>query len=424
MTDVRPLVRRFYLYYLTNSYGLYLPVSVLYLLEVRQFGLAEIGAIKAVFSFALVAAEIPTGYLGDRIGRRASLALGNGLSALSLVAYVFVDTPVEYMLLNVVWATGWAFRSGTVDAWLYELLASRGAADDFARYRGRASTVLLVVSAGTALLSGVLATVDWTIPFFANAALAASGIPLLLTLPATADAAVEADSADADEAPEDAPENAPDDELFTVRDAVWTLRLQLGRPSVRWFLVYAALFAGLFGLTRSFEQPAAAAVGVPLPAFGALYAAFKLVSAGVAASTGWFEDHLGVAGVFLLVAPVVGVFYAGALVLPVLVVPVLFLNRAVHTILQPVRNQYLNDRLTDVGRATVLSGASMALSLASGLAKLGGGAVAEGTGAVRTIALAGVVVALGAGVLWVAVSPVRSASGAGSVGEKRPSVAD
>ncbi|WP_439027257.1 MFS transporter [Haloarchaeobius sp. DT45] len=416
MTDVRPLVRRFYLYYLTNSYGLYLPVSVLYLLEVQQFGLAEIGAIKAVFSFALVAAEIPTGYLGDRIGRRASLALGNGLSALSLVAYVFLDSPVEYMLLNVVWATGWAFRSGTTDAWLYELLASHGAADEFARYRGRASTVLLVVSAATALLSGVLATVDWAIPFFANAALAATGIPVLFTLPAVG-STVDAEADNADDA------DAPVDEVFGVGDAVRTLRLQLGRPSVRWFLVYAALFAALFGMTRSFEQPAAAAVGIPLPAFGLMYAAFKLVSAAVAASAGWFEDHLGVSGVFLLVAPVVGLLYASALVVPVLVVPVLFLNRGVKTILEPVRNQYLNDRLADVGRATVLSGASMALSLASGLASLGGGVLAESTGVVTAVALAGVAVAVGAGVLWMAVSPVRPLSKAEG-GPAGPSVAD
>ncbi|WP_435358833.1 MFS transporter [Haloarchaeobius sp. DFWS5] len=397
MAEVRGIVRRYYAYYCTNAYGFYLPVSVLYLLEVHGFGLAQIGAIKAVFSFALVAAEIPTGYVGDRLGRRASLALGNALSAVALTAYVFLDSPVEYMALNVVWAIGWAFRSGTGDAWLYELLASHGEADEYARIRGRSSTLLLVTSAVTALAAGFLATVDWAVPFLANAALSALGVPLLLTLPRVETCA------DGSE--------APCDDVFGVGDAVRTLRLQVGRPEVRWLVVYAALFAGLFGLTRAFEQPAAAAVGVPLPAFGVLYACFKLVSATAAATTGWLEDRLGVAGVFLLAAPVLGLVYASALVVPVLVVPVLFANRTVNTVLQPVRNQYLNDRLANVGRATVLSGASMVLSLASGVAALTGGVVAEAVGPVQTLAFAGIAVAVVAGGLWIAVSPVRPLAG-------------
>ncbi|WP_435333815.1 MFS transporter [Haloarchaeobius sp. TZWWS8] len=408
MASLRGTVRRYYAYHCTNAYGFYLPVSVLYLLEVHGFGLAEIGAIKATFSFALVAAEIPTGYLGDRLGRRASLALGNALSALSLAAYVFLDSPVEYMLLNVVWATGWAFRSGTGDAWLYELLASHGEPGEFSRVRGRASTALLATSAVTALAAGFLATVDWAIPFFANAALATLGVPLLATLPRV-------DSSSVDEELDG--REAPSEETFGVGDAVRTLRLQLGRPEVRWLVVFAALFAGLYGITRTFEQPAAAAVGVPLPAFGVLYACFKVVSATTATTTGWVHDRLGTSGVFLATMAVLASVYASALLVPVLVVPLLFVNRAGKTLLDPVRNQYLNDRLGDVGRATVLSGASMVLSVVSGAASLGGGWLAEALGPVQAIGVAGVGAMLAAGVLWVAVSPVREESSAGGRSE-------
>lgn len=105
--------------------------------------------------------------------------------------------------------------------------------------------------------------------------------------------------------------------------------------------------------------------------------------------------------------PVYGVAYASILVAPVLVVPVLFLNRAVRTVTSPVVNQYLNERLDDVGRATVLSGASMALALVGGGARLVAGRGAELLGAVGFLPWAGVALSLAGAVVWVAVDPVR-----------------
>jgi MFS family permease len=388
------VVRRYYVYRATTSIGFYLPVSVVFLTEVREFGLGAVGAIMATYLFAMLVAEIPTGYLGDRIGRRASLAVGNGLMAASLVAWTVLQTPVQYVLLNAVWATGTAFRSGTASAWLYELLDDRGEAAEHARISGRANTVLLLTSAGSAVAAGALVTLDWSYPFLANAALAALGLPVLATLPAV--------------------EDGHDDDVFTVRDAVRTLQLQVGRPEIRWFVAYSALFYGLFQLSMTFEQPAMRSVGVPTAGLGLLYAGFKLVSAGAAATSGWLQDRLGARLVFALYAPVIGVAYAGVALAPVLLLPVVFLNRGLSVATGPLRNQYLNDRLTDVGRATVLSGASMVFSLVGSAVTAAGGPIADATGPVRFLAAAGVATAGFAGLLWLTVSPVRSRDGRAS----------
>ncbi|WP_232700937.1 MFS transporter [Halobacterium wangiae] len=396
MPESRRVVWRYYTYLATTAYGFYLPVGLLYLQ--REFGYAVVGLTQGVFAFALLAAEIPTGYLGDRIGRRASLAVGNALSAGALGVFVFLDTPAEYVILYVVWAVGWAFRSGTEQAWLYELLQSRGEDEAYARVSGRGSTVVLLVSAVTAAAAGVLVTYGWEVPLLANAALSALGVPLVLSLPAV--------SGDGD-APADA-------DVFRVRDALHTLRVQVGRPEVRWVVAYVALFHVLFAVTRPYESPIAEQVGVPVAALGLLFAGFKLVSAGAASTAGWFRDTLGTRRVFALLIPVYGLAYATVALLPVLVLPVFFLNRSVQKVVRPLRDQYLNDRLTDVGRATVLSGASMVLSLASGTANLVSGPLVELLGPFRFLAAAGVVIAGLGGLLWLAVSPVRTSDGAGA----------
>ena len=394
MAESRSVVWRYYAYLATTAYGLYLPVGLLYLEQ--QYGWAVVGLTQGVFSLALVTAEIPTGYVGDRIGRRASLALGNAISASALGVFVFLDTPLEYCVLYVVWAFGWAFRSGTREAWLYELLASRGEDERYTRVSSRGASVLLASSAIGALLAGGLVVLfGWGMPLFANAALSAIGIPIVLSLPATS----------ASEADESA--DGVDDDVFGVWDAVRLLRAQTARPEVRWVVAYLALFHVLFAVTRPYESAVANNEGVSILVIGAMYAGFKLFSAGAASTAGWVRDALGTRGVFALLIPVYGLAYATLAFAPVLVFSVFFLNRGLKQVVRPVQNQYLNDRLEDVGRATVLSGVSMALSIASGTANVFSGVLIGAFGPFQFFATAGVLVAGVAGVLWVAVDPVR-----------------
>ncbi len=386
--DSRGLIRRYYAFRTTNSAGFYLPVAIYFLVD-SGYGTEFVLFSYAVFSLASVTAEIPSGYVGDLVGRRGSLAIGAALRVVAIGAYPFaVSSPVAIVGLHVVWAAGRAFRSGTQDAWLYEILGARFDESEFARVEGRGSTALLVTSAVTAVAGGLLYTVDPAYPFLANATLAAVGLPMLYAFPAV-DGGTERDDA------------------LTVREAVDVLGVQARRPAVRWLVVYAALFTALFSVTRSLEQPALDAVGVPVAGLGVLYAAFKLVSAGAAASAGWVQETLGTRRVFGLLVPAYLVAYGLLAVVPILVVPVLFFNRSRRLITRPIRNQYLNDRLDDVGRATVLSGAAMALSLASAVAKFVVSAVAVGVGPIGLLPPVGVAVALLAGGLWVATSPVR-----------------
>ncbi|KAB1192188.1 MFS transporter [Haloferax sp. MBLA0076] len=386
MRRSRSLIWRYYAYRITGATGFYLPVSIVYL-QHQGFDLAFIGVTQAAFLFGMVVAEIPSGYLGDRIGRRASLAVGNTLRASAMVGLVVASSPIAYLVVKVVWAFGWAFRSGTQNAWLYELLKRHFDESEYARIEGRGSTGLLVTSAVTAIAGGVLYGVDPSLPFVVNAGLAAAGIPILYTLPAV--------GGDAEES------------VFTVREAIRMLRVQAKRPAVRWMVAYAALFNGLFGMTRTFEQPALDTLGVSVAGLGVLYAGFKIVSAGAASTVGVLEERLGVRGTFALLVPVFAVAYASVALTPLFLVPMLFLYRSTRVVIAPLRNQYLNDRLGDVGRATALSGASMVLSTSSGLANVVGGEVANVRGPIQFLPWAGLSVAGVAGLLWLATSPVR-----------------
>jgi MFS family permease len=411
MTTRRGVRWRYYVYKAATSMGPYLPIYVIFLLD-KGYGLEFIALMQAVFSVVLLAAELPAGYLGDRLGRRWTLVGANLFRVAGVAGYVVAASPGQFLFLKVLTGVSWALRSGAQDAWLYELLAAHDDPDAFVHVSSRGRTALMATSAVGAIVGGVLYQLNPAFPFLLTAALGALTLPVLLTFPA-AEGAEEA----ADEVPT---ETDPAADALTVRQAVRTLRTELGRPSIRWVVAYSVLLFLMFDLSRTFEQPAMDAVGVSVAGMGVLYAGFKLASAAAASTTGWLTDRLGLRRTLALGVPVLGAAYATVLVVPVAVVPVLFLYRGARSVLKPVRNQYLNDRLEDAGRATVLSGVSMALSLVGAVARLVGGEIAAAIGPVAFVAAAGVGLSVAAGVLWLAVSPVRPVEG----GTDRPAVAD
>lgn len=392
---LRGLLPRYYLFRATNTSGFFLPVAII-VLQDKGFGLGFIGLAYGVYAAAKLAVEIPSGYVGDLIGRRASLAVGSIVRAIVIGSYPFIDSTELYLAVHVLWAVGRAFRSGTQNAWLYEILQARFDETEFARIESRGNTVKLLVDSVTAITGGILYTIDISYPFVATALIALVGVPVLYSFPGVDDLAADA-ATDSGDAP-----------ALTVRRAVELLRVQLRQPDVRWFVVFAAVFYSLFVVTRIYEQPALDAVGVPVSGFGVLYAGFKLVSAVAASGVGRIHDRLGTSGVLAGMVPVYAVAYASIAVLPGLVVPVLFLNRALRTVTAPVIDQYLNAHVDDVGRATVLSGASMVLALVGSGARVLAGRATELVGPVWFLPWAGLGLSIVGAAVWTVTSPVRT----------------
>lgn len=389
------LIPRYYLFRVTNTSGFFLPVSII-ILQDKGFGLEFIGLAYGVYAVAKLAAEIPTGYAGDILGRRSSLAIGSIVRALVIGAYPFINSAEVYLAIHVLWAVGRSFRSGTQNAWLYEILQARFDESKFARIKSRGNTLKLLTDSVTAILGGFLYTANMASPFVGTALIALVGLPVLYSFPSV------------DELKERAAGHSADSGTLTVGQAVELLRVQLRRPDVRWFVLFAAIFYSLFVVTRIYEQPALDAVGVPVAEFGLLYAGFKLFSAVASSGVGTMHDTLGTKGMMGAIIPIYAVAYASIAFLPILVVPVLFVNRGLRTVTSPVINQYLNAHIDDMGRATVLSGASMVLALIGSGARVLAGRATEVWGPVGFLPIAGVGLSILGGVLWFVTSPVHS----------------
>ncbi len=374
-------VAKYYAFELTRNAHLAGPVWVLFLLS-RGVSYTGVGLLDVAFSLTVVLSEVPTGYVGDRIGRRRALLLGTAGSAAGSLLFAAGSSLPTFAVAYVTLALAETFVSGSDGAWLYDRLQAQTDESSYARIRGRGRALGLVASGAGALAGGLLGTVDLALPWVASGLTTALAVPVVATFPAAP--ATDADDGDGD-----------DDE----RDALAVARELVTGP-LRWFVVYTGVFGAALAVVNFFVQPVtrdvvvdlSAAVGVspdPVVVLGVVYAAFTLVSAAVTAGAGRVRETVGLETYFRVAPPLVGGLLALVAVLPAVAVPLFFLQRATSSLTDPLQGQYLNDRTPSVGRATTLSAVSMAHSVLAVPFEIGGGRLADLVGPTGAIAAVG-----------------------------------
>lgn len=104
------LVAKYYSFQVTRSIGFISPIFALFVL--RDLSFAQYGLLGGLYSMLVILGEVPTGYIGDRYGRRTSLAISIVCSVLSLAGFVVAQSFLPYVLFWILWAFALTFASG------------------------------------------------------------------------------------------------------------------------------------------------------------------------------------------------------------------------------------------------------------------------------------------------------------------------
>src|SRR5688572_23690420 len=135
-------------------------IWVIYLLDVRGLTLGEVLAFEAAFQAVVLVAQVPTGILADRHGRRPMLIAGSLSWAVAFVAFGLAETILGLLGSYLWFALGMALMSGADDAMLFDTLRALGRGEDFARRSGRLNAFATLAASGFTLLGALM--VRWT----------------------------------------------------------------------------------------------------------------------------------------------------------------------------------------------------------------------------------------------------------------------
>jgi MFS family permease len=279
-------IRTIYLMGFFSSFLVVLPVFVP-LLQGHGLSMSQVLQTQALFALTIALFEVPSGYFADMYGRRLAILIGAGLNAVGFLSLLWADSFLDFVVYEVILGVGFSLISGTDLALLYDTevyLQSRGMRGGAGA--GKSVSRLISVEAAASGIAGVAASLLllWSMDGVIMMQVFAGVVPLVLAVFLV-------------EVPKVQHEANHRDNMRQIIEL-----LLFGKPVVFW----TAFAISVFGLLAIYVfwvyQKYWELQGVPLEAFGYIWAGFALavsVSARFAAS---LEQRLGTRGLLVLIA--------------------------------------------------------------------------------------------------------------------------
>ncbi|MER5956184.1 MFS transporter [Streptomyces longhuiensis] len=176
----RSVARPFYVYAVLANSLFQRGVFVLFLQQ-RGFSAGQVALLQTLIYLVSGLAELPTGIIADRIGRRASIVIGQVLIAGCLLGQVSSSNYWVFLTLFMLQGVGMACVSGSDTALLYDLLVRRGATTGYVKIKSR-FTMLGTVTSGVAIvLGGQLQRFSWGIVYLGSASCLILAVVVLMS---------------------------------------------------------------------------------------------------------------------------------------------------------------------------------------------------------------------------------------------------
>ena len=386
--DPRPYrrnIRVYYLFMASTGFMLFLPVWIIYLMDGRGLSLTEVGVIESFFWLTVIIAEVPTGAIADRFGRRISLALGAIMFAISTVIFALADGFSPLLGSYLVMGIAMTLYSGAGDALLFDTLRVLGRTREYEHHAGRSHGLFFAAMVLATAVGGPAAyLLGYTPTILVSAAvfIVSAGAAMMLREPPRRESDFPPDPLHA--APANLRHTASDIAQHEARGLPIVQEMTKGfgivwrnRP-IRYLIPFAAITMTLFGLPHFLAQPFVAQHGLnPLDgmADGFIWSSLLI--------PGQIGTVLGMLIAARLIAklgerrsfPTVLVYGAACLIPLAIwnhlgVLGAIFMVSIAQAAIRPITNGYINRRISSDQRATVLSIFSLAHGGAMSLAVL------------------------------------------------------
>ena len=373
--DVHQLRRRFarnipvyYLFYAASGFLIWLPIWVIYLQEFRGMSLTQIATIESIFWLTVVVAEVPTGAIADRWGRRVSLVMGGACFCVGSVVFAFSSTYVVLLAAYVVVGIAITLYSGAGHALVYDTLRQMGRTDEYEKHIGRSEALAFGSLLVATLLGGPLVALvgySATILLGAIAMGVAGCIALFLREPPRSEAEFAAQQPSLNgtngTANQVSTPGASKPSLFG--NMLGGVMVVWRRKMLFWYILFATLLAAVILITEFLLQPFVVYHGVD-PAAGVTtgFAYSGMLMSPVAGMVigsllaAWVASRFGERRslMVLLFAGTI-LFLAPTLWNSLWVVIGLGMLAAIRGMSRPIATGYINRRIPSDQRATVLS---------------------------------------------------------------------
>jgi MFS family permease len=336
---------RLYLFGFLDNFWLSRAVWMLFLLQ-RGFTLTQVASCEALLHLTVVALELPTGSLADRIGRKYTLAMSCLCSIVAGLLYLYAPSTAALALGFIIDGVAASFRSSSQEALFYDSCQAMGRQRDYPRLYGQFSAVLKASMLIAEASGGKLSEWSFSALYWVQMSMAALAMVAILGI---------------------SERNGGPKQLVPQvkgRQLLSGMRLIMGTPRLRILFIYQAVFWSQVHLVVAYGQHLFATLGVSRGMIGVVYALASLAGIVSAHQAYRWEPVLGERRALIVSFVSSTLATVGLAVLPA---PWCFAFFVLHYLstdfMEPVLSHYVNREIPSQSRAVTLSFFSVILSL-------------------------------------------------------------
>jgi MFS family permease len=329
-------IPRLYVIKIAKWFNMVMPVVVLFY-QNNGLNMQQIFELKAIYSVAIVAMEVPSGWMADIWGRKKTLLAGAIFGSAGFLIYSLSFGFWAFAIAEVVLGFGHSCVSGADSAMLYDSLKADGKTGQYTKAEGRVTSVGNFSEALAGVAGGLAASLSLRLPFYFQFAIAFMAVPAALTLAE--------------------PKIHSGTHLVSIRKFIGSLgRMFMNNLDLRISLLLSAV-TGTATLTFAWlVQPYFLAIGLPVEWFGIFWTALNLAvgfsSALAHRFEGKLENRFTLPAIILLVG---GGYFLSGITVSWWGLSFLFLFYIIRGLATPILKSNINHYTESHVRATILS---------------------------------------------------------------------
>lgn len=314
--------------------------------------LGQMATVISTFLIFSSIGQIPSGILADRVGYKKTIIFGCVLFLIGTIIFALGQTFAAFLIGYALMGLGASMEQGADQALLYEGLESEGSEKLYKKYLGRmylyTNTAIVVAS----IIGGVLYMVNQRLPFYGEIVIAGLAVLAALAL---------------NEPPKPRPT------VSVIKQLRASFHQAFGRKDFSKVFLFSALIGSIALTTFKFEQPFFKVLEINEIYFG-IIAAFLFILRGIGS---WFSHAVGhvlsIDKYLILHACIFGLFLifiqkTDWIIISIGIMGVFHFLRGLYN---PTISSYINERVDNTHRATLLSTNRQILTLISSISLIG-----------------------------------------------------
>lgn len=153
---------RIVLMFIVTSFDFFSAIEVAFFFQ-KSLSASEIYLIYAIFSILVFVLEVPTGYIGDKIGHKNSILIGLFCGIIGFCGLIFFKGFYGIIISYFFMALMTSLISGSDEAILYDCLKQDGRENDFESVYAKTESFSYAASIAANILAGIIATFSMTV---------------------------------------------------------------------------------------------------------------------------------------------------------------------------------------------------------------------------------------------------------------------